>query len=367
VLELQTARWGVHCRGAGSGSEALALTTAGERFDLAIVDMQMPEMDGVELARRLRDVDRSLPVVVSTSLGRRELGEADELFSAHLAKPVRQSQLFDTLVTLLAAAVPIPDARDADAERVADEETARQHPLRILLAEDNAVNQKVALRLLQKLGYRADVASNGVEAIESVGRQPYDVVLMDVQMPELDGLEATRRIIASPPTGGLPRIVAMTANAMVGDREMCFEAGMDDYVAKPIRIDDLRDALVRTSLARRGPAPQSTDELVDLEQLRELQETAGHEFVAEIVEAFADDAPVLLGQLRSAREAGDTDNFRRSAHTLKSNGLTFGAMTFAEAARVLEVGGLPDDERAIDSLQDLLARTTAALEELTRA
>jgi signal transduction histidine kinase/CheY-like chemotaxis protein len=197
VLELQTARWGVHCHGVGSGPEAVALVTAGERFDLAIVDMQMPEMDGVELARRLLGVDGSLPVVLSTSLGRRELGEADELFSAHLAKPVRQSQLFDTLVMLLVDVASVTDEHAAVAERIADDETARQHPLRILLAEDNAVNQKVALRLLQKLGYRADVASNGVEAIESVGRQPYDVVLMDVQMPELDGLEATRRIIAS--------------------------------------------------------------------------------------------------------------------------------------------------------------------------
>jgi signal transduction histidine kinase/CheY-like chemotaxis protein len=368
VLELQTARWGVRCDGVGSGPEALTLAEAGERFDLAIVDMQMPGMDGVELARRLREVDASLPVVLSTSLGRRELGDADELFSAHLAKPVRQSQLFDTLVTLLADATPTAgdDSGAAVVDRGADEETAREHPLRILLAEDNAVNQKVALRLLQKLGYRADVASNGVEAIESVERQQYDVVLMDVQMPELDGLEATRRIIAAPPPAGVPRIVAMTANAMVGDREMCFEAGMSDYVAKPIRIDDLRDALVRASLSRRRAPASSTAGLVDIEQLRELQETAGHDFVAEIVDAFADDAPVLLGQLRTARVADDAETFRRSAHTLKSNGLTFGATTFAEAARLLEIGGLPDDDRAIESLQDLLVRTITTLQELTR-
>ena len=118
-----------------------------------------------------------------------------------------------------------------------------RHPLRILLAEDNVVNQKLALRILQQMGYRADLASNGIEAVESVGRQAYDVVLMDVQMPELDGLEATRRIVATWPEGRRPRIVAMTANAMQGDREMCIAAGMDDYLTKPIRVDRLVEAL----------------------------------------------------------------------------------------------------------------------------
>ncbi len=120
---------------------------------------------------------------------------------------------------------------------------AARHPLRILLAEDNVVNQKLALRLLQQMGYRADVASNGIEAIECVERQAYDLVLMDVQMPEMDGLEATRRITAKWSSGDRPRIVAMTANAMQGDREMCLEAGMDDYVTKPIRVDALVEAL----------------------------------------------------------------------------------------------------------------------------
>ncbi len=120
---------------------------------------------------------------------------------------------------------------------------AVHHPLRILLAEDNAVNQKLALRLLQQMGYRADVASNGIEAIECVARQTYDVVLMDVQMPEMDGLEASRRIAARWQTGARPRIVAMTANAMQGDREACLAAGMDDYITKPIRVDALVEAL----------------------------------------------------------------------------------------------------------------------------
>ncbi|HXD11646.1 MAG TPA: response regulator, partial [Anaerolineales bacterium] len=121
---------------------------------------------------------------------------------------------------------------------------AARHPLKILLAEDNAVNQKLALRLLEQMGYRADVASNGLEAVESVARQKYDVVLMDVQMPEMDGLEATRHIVASKPDSH-PHIIGLTANAMQGDREACLEAGMQDYIAKPIRVDELVDALLR--------------------------------------------------------------------------------------------------------------------------
>ena len=124
---------------------------------------------------------------------------------------------------------------------------AARHPLRILLAEDNVVNQKLALRLLTQMGYRADVASNGLEAVESVQRQAYDVVLMDVQMPELDGLDATRRICALAAPGERPRIVAMTANAMQGDREMCLAAGMDDYLTKPIRVERLVEALDQVS------------------------------------------------------------------------------------------------------------------------
>ena len=130
-----------------------------------------------------------------------------------------------------------------------DAHLAERLPLRLLLAEDNVVNQKVALLTLQRLGYRADVAGNGLEVLDALARQPYDVVLMDVQMPELDGLDATRRSVARWPADSRPRIIAMTANAMQGDRELCLEAGMDDYVSKPIRVDELAGALERYQIS----------------------------------------------------------------------------------------------------------------------
>jgi signal transduction histidine kinase/CheY-like chemotaxis protein len=237
ILALQAAKWGLVAQDTEAPEEALRMLQK-QAYDLAIVDMHMPGMDGTELAQRIREAGHELPLVLFSSLGRKEA--SDSLFAATLAKPPRQSQLFDTLVTLLAREA-VPRTAQAPAKPRMDAQMAERHPLRILLAEDNVVNQKLALRLLQQMGYRADVASNGIEAIECVERQTYDVVLMDVQMPEMDGLEASRRIVAKGPQR--PRIVAMTANAMQGDREMCIAAGMDDYITKPIRVDQLVQAL----------------------------------------------------------------------------------------------------------------------------
>jgi signal transduction histidine kinase/CheY-like chemotaxis protein len=248
ILALQTAKWGMVAVDTESPDEALRMLAKGGH-DLAIIDMHMPGMDGATLAARIRDAGHALPLVLFTSLGRRE--GADGPFAATLAKPLRQSQLFDTLIALLAHESSAPRAAAPAARQRLDPGMAEQRPLRILLAEDNVVNQKLALRLLQQMGYRADVASNGIEAIECVARQPYDVVLMDVQMPEMDGLEASRRITAKLKPDQRPRIVAMTANAMQGDREECLAAGMDDYVTKPIRVDALVEALNRVP-ARKG-------------------------------------------------------------------------------------------------------------------
>ncbi|MEP6943532.1 MAG: GAF domain-containing protein [Betaproteobacteria bacterium] len=242
ILELQTAKWGMSSRATESPREALHWVESGEIFDLAILDMHMPEMDGIALARAIHERRASLPLVLFSSLGRREAGDDERLFSAYLTKPLHQSHLFDTLVGLLAHDMARkPEATSAKPQL--DPGQAARHPLRILLAEDNVVNQKLALRLLQQMGYRADLASNGIEAVESVQRQTYDVVLMDVQMPEMDGLDASRRICAQWGPGERPRIVAMTANAMQGDRDMCLAAGMDDYVTKPIRVEQLVEAL----------------------------------------------------------------------------------------------------------------------------
>ena len=179
-----------------------------------------------------------------------------EDIAAFLVKPVKPSALHDTLMTVLAAEPSSVPVRPRPAGGI-EHGLADEHPLRILLTEDNPVNQKLALRLLERMGYQADLAQNGLEAIDAVARSTYDVVLMDVQMPELDGLEATRRIRSRWPGAG-PHIVAMTANALEGDREACLAAGMDDYVAKPIRPEVLAEAL-RAVRPRVAPATGGED------------------------------------------------------------------------------------------------------------
>jgi GAF domain-containing protein/CheY-like chemotaxis protein/tetratricopeptide (TPR) repeat protein len=248
ILSLQLHNWGMQTRDSESPKDALEWIKRGDPFDLAILDMHMPEMDGLTLARKIRNLQKTqtFPMVLFSSLGRRETEVTPDLFSAYLSKPIKPSQLFDTLAGMFAD-LPAGEKPTAPAKVHMDPDMAKNHPLRILVAEDILVNQKLALRLLEQMGYRADIASNGIEAVQSVERQTYDVILMDVQMPEMDGLEASRQICARWPCDQRPTIIAMTANAMQGDREMCLEAGMDDYVSKPIRPNDLIKALLNVT------------------------------------------------------------------------------------------------------------------------
>jgi CheY-like chemotaxis protein len=225
---------------AASGKEALAWLERRETIDVAVLDMQMPEMDGVDLAERIHSLAdyRTLPLVMLTSLGRYDGKRTD--FVGFLTKPVKAAQMLDLLSSIFGRAREIVSVAQAMTER----ELGARHPLRILLAEDNVVNQKVALKILDKMGYRADVATNGKEALEAVERQRYDVVLMDVQMPEMDGIEATTRI-RDRFGDERPRIIALTANALQGDRERYLGVGMDDYISKPIKADELASALTQ--------------------------------------------------------------------------------------------------------------------------
>jgi signal transduction histidine kinase/CheY-like chemotaxis protein len=243
ILTLQTQAWGMSPRATEFPAEALDWVRRGDSFDVAILDMQMPKMDGRMLAQEIRQErdEQALPLVMLTSLGVREAVDEAETFAAFLNKPIKASQLYEALLRVFAH-----DARQGedDTDRpLFDPEMGRRFPLRILMAEDNTVNQKLTLRLLERLGYRADLASNGLEALEALRQRTYDVVLMDVQMPEMDGLEATRRIRDEVAPEAQPRIIAMTANAMKEDREKCLAAGMDNYLSKPIRVAELVRAL----------------------------------------------------------------------------------------------------------------------------
>jgi signal transduction histidine kinase/DNA-binding response OmpR family regulator len=246
ILQGQTTNWGLVPTITTSGEQALQLLSQGNQFDLAILDLQMPQMDGIMLATRIREMyaERSFPLLLLTSMGQLHLGNDQHLFDKCIAKPVKSSVLFNALIDLLTS-VPSPIQPQNSGNENGDIKIAKKHPLTILLAEDNAVNQKVAAKMLERLGYRVDVVADGVEAVASVRRQHYDVILMDVQMPEMDGVMATQTIRNKMRQEQQPYIIALTANALKGDREKYLEEGMDDYLSKPVRLNELRDALLR--------------------------------------------------------------------------------------------------------------------------
>ena len=357
--------WGMEPIAAELPSEALALIDAGERFDVAVLDMVMPEMDGLVLAGEIRSrrSEEDLPLLLLSSLGPLQHDQSTGIFSAQVPKPFKASQLYNTLMQLLTA-----EAREEETAEAAVDGRPATSSLRILLAEDNAMNQKVALRLLERLGYRADVVWNGLEAVAALERELYDVVLMDVQMPELDGLDASRRICERWPEDSRPRIIAMTANALPEDREACFAAGMDDYLAKPIRSDELTAALKRARPRRDRDGGSGEGEMsLEAAALQSLRDLGGAEFIAEVVDVFLADAPALITSLRSSLERQDTEELRRTAHTLKSNGLTLGASAFAAFCRTIEqdakdgrLDGVPQlidrIEQEYRTLQAVLAR-----------
>jgi len=244
ILGRQAGAWGMSVCLASSGAEALAAMEREDDFDVILLDMMMPGMSGMDVAATIRRSGHAtLPIVILTSAGWHQEIPRDLALSAFLTKPVKPSELFNVVVGIYRTERPAKPGTFG-AQKI-DTTLASRLPLRILLVEDNVVNQKVTLRILEKMGYRADLASNGIEAVEALERQDYDLVLMDVQMPEMDGHEATRRIRKRLATDTAPWIVALTANAVRGDREKCLEAGMNDYIGKPVHPKTLQAAIER--------------------------------------------------------------------------------------------------------------------------
>jgi CheY-like chemotaxis protein/HPt (histidine-containing phosphotransfer) domain-containing protein len=349
LVRMQCESWGMKVRDTALPSEALSWMERGDPFDIAVLDMQMPGMDGLELARAIGALqDHTPPVLIMSSLGRVEDAEGREQF-AWLTKPVKPSQLFDTLISLLAghpektAVVRSAGAADSMTGEF-DPDMGNRHPLQILIAEDNPLNQQMALQMLARLGYSADVVGNGAEALDAVRGASYDVVLMDVQMPEMDGLEASRRLCSEFPFDVRPRIVAMTANALAGDSEGCLAAGMDDYIPKPIRVPELVAALGRVGAKGHIQAPASLpppSEAKEYSILSALRRVVGDDdgAVLTLLDLFVTDSAPLFEQLMADRSIGDTEAFIRHAHTLKSNAASLGAEDFARTCTELEGTG----------------------------
>lgn len=350
ILEETLLYWGMKPTVMENGRAALvAMAKAykeGRHFDLIITDCMMPEMDGFELAERIsKDPDlTTTTIIMLTSAGER--GDAARCLklgiSAYLLKPIRQSELLFTISKVLNEPTPTA-AQPSLITRHSIRESKRQ--LHILLAEDNAVNQKLATRMLERMGHTVIVASNGKKVLECLEHEKFDLILMDVQMPEMDGLQATRAVRElEKATGEHIPIVAMTAYAMKGDKEKCLEAGMDGYVAKPINAQELFETIENLLGAPNVEATPFNHAGQALDKSQILDQVGGDkDLLKEVVALFLDDCPKLIEQMREAIQESNPEGLQKAAHTLKGSVSNFGATLAVQAALDLETMGKTGD------------------------
>jgi CheY-like chemotaxis protein/anti-sigma regulatory factor (Ser/Thr protein kinase) len=347
VLRQYCDSWGMTVADTQTSAHALELVRGGQQFDVALIDSTSSHLDGAKLARDINAVGGSRPIkILMLAAGSVHAVAADArpYIQGVLTKPLHQSHLYDALAAVLAAPT------DALAYRYSITRPPVQAPLRILLAEDNVVNQRMAQLLLERLSQAADVVSNGLEAVNAATQLPYDLILMDVLMPEMDGLDATREIRKRLPIERQPRIVAMTANALSGDRERCLAAGMDDYISKPVQLEELAKVMRRkqvhmdTLSIAALPAPE-TQSAVQFRQeaIDRLVSATGARGAVVVLGTMIDSAPRLLDALQSALDKRDAAAFRRSAHSLKANAATVGADALARTLQQLEELGIAGD------------------------
>lgn len=398
VLRTQLANWGLESEGAGGADEALAILRNDGPFDLAVLDLHMPEVDGMALGHRIREAPEwdAMPLILLSSSFVQAKDDPDGLFCARLIKPVRQSRLFDALVRALGAGEP------DRAEKLSD---SGSHlilggaQLSILVADDNEINRSVAGLVLRRFGYEVEFAVNGRDAVDKVVHHslatdhvPFDVVFMDVHMPEMDGLEACRairRLAQDQPGRYWPRIVAMTADAMPEDRQLCLNAGMDGYLTKPLQFEAVRAALVETAAspqvasrpartpsppppeapqppwpAAPAPAPEAVMDWSRLEALREF-DTPDGAVVQGAISAFVAQAPSKLAEVKSSATGRNGQSLRGSAHAMKGAASNIGAVAVAGLASRLEQAGkqerFEEVEELVESLSTALVQTLAEL------
>jgi CheY-like chemotaxis protein/HPt (histidine-containing phosphotransfer) domain-containing protein len=405
IVHEQIVSWGMRNGTAENGQKALEVLRGaaggGDRYAVAIVDLQMPGMDGMELASTIK-ADPSVAgtkLVLLTSVGLR--GEAEQArkvgFAAYLTKPVRQSRLYDAIATAMGtpagkeqtAGMPVRKppitARD-NPKKIGAPSRERLWRAHVLIAEDNQVNQKVAVKMLERLGYRADVAANGLEVLEALSRVRYAAVLMDVQMPQMDGHEATMEIRRREAgLEGRTPIIAMTANAMQGDREKALQAGMDDYVPKPVKPQELQAALERwipqegegalgaaDEVEGDSVTPEDAEHPTDRAAIDGLLDLGGPELLSKLAETFSAETSTALSALREAVAASDAQSVKSIAHTLKGSSGSMGAQKMSAICAELEDAGasgdLPKVTGLLARLETEFGRVRVALEvELARS
>ncbi len=378
LIRHRATQWGMTVESAGTSREALAALGGDKEFDLAIVDLQLPETDGLTLVNEIRKIGtgRFLPVILLSSIRLRsdDPRPSKAGISVIVHKPIRPQQLLEALAQALN--LQLQREKKSPNAPALDATLASRLPLRILLADDNPINQRVGQSVLQKLGYRAELVTNGLEVLKALEQNTFDLIFLDVQMPEMDGLEASRKIAERWGAERRPRIIAMTGNALMGDREKCLAAGMDDYISKPIRIAELQSAIERWGPTKKRRTETTTflrkdssltADLLDsnvLAELREMPPTDGVSMLRELIDLFLDSAPKRLTQIRES--AHHPTNLAFHAHALKSMSLNMGAQKIVDLTKRLEemgrAGNINDSAQLISELENAFVLTRAQLE-----
>jgi signal transduction histidine kinase/DNA-binding NarL/FixJ family response regulator/HPt (histidine-containing phosphotransfer) domain-containing protein len=366
IIAYRFTQWGITTETATNCREALGLLAGGPQYDAAILDLQLPDRDGLSLAEEIRRLPNGemLPLILLTSVRLRgdDIRPAKAGISVFAYKPIRPSQLLDAVYRTMS--IQLQREKKAPVAPALDASFASRFPLRLLLADDNVINQKVGLSVLQKLGYRADLAANGLEVVKALEQKAYDIILLDVQMPEMDGLEAARQIVQRWPEGKRPRIIAMTGNALLGDREKCLEAGMDDYISKPVRIGELQAALEKwgaklvkktdtSFFTKQGITKTLLDQTL-IEELRGMP-PAGGAMLKELIALFLEHAPERIAQINHF--VNDPQKMAFHAHALKSMSLNLGANRIAQLCQKIEEMAHSGNEDSITKLAQELERT----------
>jgi len=376
ILECQLSSWKMMATCVEGGREALEALNRAPRtrpYDLAILDMQMPEMDGLMLAEAIKTdpAIASVRLIILTSMGQMIDDEIKRAGGAAcLVKPVKQSLLFDCIANVVIGTSPEAAARLAEPKPINPDSPGH---LRILVAEDNAVNQMVALGQLEELGYNADVVSNGLEALNALRQKDYDIIFMDCQMPEMDGYEATKRIRADKTLSHQPHIIALTAHAMHGDREECLKTGMDDYISKPVNVEELSAKLAnwQASSPAQSREPQQMDaapgdgmalDQVRVQRLRKLGPATNGAFFQKLWQIFQQNALKSLSAMKEALGQDDFARLRSEAHSLKGASHNLGATGMAQLCQKLEDLGEQQVATGVGNLIGQLERAFARVE-----
>ncbi len=378
ALAFQLKKWNMQITRTSSPMDALSLLRQQQDFAVALVALALPGIDGLGLAQRVQEElgAQAPPLILLYPAGRARPFANDDTFAAKLSRPVNNRQLHKILTELFTGNLSAAQRPSTQSDTLFDPDLAQRHPLRILLAEDTPTNQKLMLTILRRLGFAPDLAETGLQVMARLRQQTYDLILMDIQMPEMDGLAATRHIRQRLQGKRQPQIVAMTANVTAEEQAACLAAGMNNYLSKPVQLEALVDVLTNcpplsddTAVADREPVGETA--VLNPHGLANLMKSIGGDprFLVELIEVYLHDAPVLIARIRQAATHGDAPGVRLAAHSLKANSAEFGATQLANLCQELESmakSGYLDENtnRLIEKIEAAYKPVSAAVEAL---